>query len=111
MSGNTVAEVPQVLLDLVLKQKSTPNSLNSVPGEKIPQGGNDTWLVHRAGQYWREGDSIEIVVHKLEIDTARLIQDPSRPYTHRDLERIARSVARYAITERPAFVVVGGARI
>ncbi len=68
--------------------------------EFIPQGEQDMWLYSRASSYRRWGDSEDVIFQKLKIDLLRCKdQDPRRPYTDKDIFRIAHSSARYSPEE------------
>jgi putative DNA primase/helicase len=97
-----IAEAPAwVIKALLSANKTTPAASGNghrndpIPGERIPQGQNDQWLISQAGVYRRRGDSEEIIFDKLKIDARRLDQDPAKPYTDTDFRRIAHSASKY----------------
>jgi len=91
-----IVEAPKWLLDL----QPQPNQVqyNQNAGEPIPRGQQDVWLFSRARYYRGQGDTDEAIFLKLKIDIQRCKdQNPARPYTDRDLQRIAKSASRYSI--------------
>lgn len=65
-------------------------------GKPILPGDHDRWLFRRASSYRRAGDTEDIIFTKLQVDVQRLTGiDPNRPYTDKDLRRIAKSAVRY----------------
>ncbi len=87
-------QLPLVVKEALLKPTSQTAQFNDV-GEKIPQGQQDNWLYKRACAYRGKGDTEDIIASKLRIDSTRLDQNPSRPYTDKDFMRIAKSSAKY----------------
>lgn len=102
IDDSPIIEGPKWLCDFALSQKTRGNGHDNtaiVPGEKIPQGQNDSWLISQAGRYRRGGDTEDMIFEKLKIDSLRLDQDPARPYTDTDLRRIAKSAGKYPAGE------------
>lgn len=98
LDDSPITITPEWLLSI-----QTPSSViqyNQVLGEPIPRGQQDVWLFAKARTYRGWGDTEEAIYSKLKIDIQRCKdQNPARPYTDKDLQRIARSASRYSINQ------------
>lgn len=90
-----LAPAPDWLIKLIKESQPDYTQVRTSGSGKIPQGQNDSYLTSRAGGYRRQGDDYEAILRKLAIDVKDLEQNPVKPYTEADLQRIARSVTRY----------------
>jgi len=84
-----LAELPAELVQTVQREKRAP--AGEIP-ERIPQGQRESTLVSLAGSLRRRGASERAILAAIEVENERC--DP--PLAPKDLERIARSVSRYA---------------
>lgn len=96
-----IALAPLWLLELQASTKVV--KFNTVPGELVPQGQQDSWLFARARSYRGWGDTLDIIYQKLQLDVLRCKdQDFTKPYTDHDLMRIAKSASQYSVNEYQA---------
>jgi hypothetical protein len=92
--------LPVWLLAEIMKNESKATQITEpVPeGQGIPRGEHDAWLFSRARGYRAKGDTEDTILEKIKLDIQRLTdQDPARPYTDRDIRRIAHSASKYSV--------------
>jgi len=95
------AEMPEWLVNICLNGHPPAATAGPSPA-KIPNGQHDRFLFSQAASYRRRGDSVETIIAKLHIDLDRLENtNPADPFTDKDLERIAKSAAKYQPEEAP----------
>jgi hypothetical protein len=101
--------MPDWLVKLALESgqpspNPSPNPSPTSPtpaGLTIPRGEHDAWLFKMARMYRGQGDTEDIIYSKLKLDLTRLADiDPTKPYTERDLHRIAKSAGKYSVNPR-----------
>lgn len=103
--------MPDWLVKLALESSQPapgPSPTSPTPaGLTIPHGEHDAWLFRMARMYRGQGDSEGVIFSKLKLDLDRLADvDPTKPYTDKDLHRIARSAGKYSVNPRPQLPIV-----
>jgi Bifunctional DNA primase/polymerase, N-terminal len=84
------------LLREALEEAPEKSQALGTGGEEIPPGTQDSWLYHRACGYRGKGDSVDIIIGKLQLDIQRCPQKPGRrPYDDNDFKRIAESACKH----------------
>ena len=83
---------------LVVKLKDSPKTSSQPSDNPVPEGGRNAHLASLAGSMRRPGMSIEAITAALKAENARRC-DP--PLTDAEVEKIAKSVGRYAPEPAP----------